>query len=88
MDLSLPADVVEYLNLAVAKGTFANHAEAISVAVRSLQASEWHREAVLEGLAQIERGEYEDYDETSLDTLVDNVEQMGQKALAARKNAS
>lgn len=74
MELELPVDVVRYLDEAVATGMFANHAEAISVAVRSLRVLESHRAELEAVLAQLESSEFDDLDDDHLLRLVDEIE--------------
>ena len=79
MTIELPSDAVEFLDDQVASGAFASHAEAVTAAVSLLrQQAEWLHH-VDEGQRQLETGDFEEYDDT---TLAQRFEELKQKASA------
>src|SRR5437762_2647508 len=91
MTNSFPPDLTTYVQGAVSTGKYPSEHALVTAAVRLLKAKdeheEWLRKEVQAGLNQLERGEYTDYDNDSLDDLFERIKSDGRKLLAARQGA-
>ena len=66
---------------AVSSGAFRSESEVVAEGLRLLQRREQLRREVNEGVAQLERGEYTEYDETTLRERFEQIKTEGRKRL-------
>jgi antitoxin ParD1/3/4 len=88
MNVSLTPELERIINDRVKSGMYQTASEVVREALRRLQDRDGHaalRREVQEGFAQIDRGEYEEYDETTIKDLVADISARGKKRLAAKR---
>lgn len=89
MTNTFPPDLTSFVQGAVETGKYPSENALVTAAVRLLKEQdeheEWLRKEVQAGLDQLERGEYTDYDDSSLDDLFERIKSDGRKVLAARQ---
>jgi antitoxin ParD1/3/4 len=84
----LPADLEQFVEQELARGTYASREQLVTEAVRLLRERERRleelRNEILPALEHLTRGEYTEYDEASLRDLIDEVKARGRARLAER----
>jgi len=88
MNVSLTPELERMVNNRVRSGMYQTASEVVREALRVLDERDslgTLRRKVQEGVAQIERGEYEEYDENTIKDLVADIEARGKKRLAAKR---
>jgi antitoxin ParD1/3/4 len=88
MNVSLTPELERMVNNRVKSGMYQTASEVVREALRVLKERDSQvalRREVQEGFAQIDRGEYEEYDEHTIKNLVSDIEARGKKRLAAKR---
>ena len=91
MNVSLTPELERLINDKVRSGMYQTASEVIREALRLLKHHDAHealRDEVREGFAQIERGEYEEYDARTIKNLAADIKTRGLRRLAQRRKAS
>ena len=90
MNVSLTPELERMVNDHVRSGMYQTASEVVREALRILKDRDSQgslRRDVQEGFAQIDRGEYEEYDETTIKDLVADIAIRGKKRLAAKRRS-
>ena len=90
MNVSLTPELERLVNDHVKSGMYQTASEVVREALRVLKDRDRQgalRREVQEGFAQIDRGEYEEYDENTIKDLVSDIESRGRKRLAAKRKS-
>ena len=88
MNVSLTAELEDLINEKVKSGMYQTASDVIREALRLLKERdnfEVLRREVREGFAQIERGEYEEFDEHTIRNLAADIKARGIKRLAEKR---
>jgi antitoxin ParD1/3/4 len=88
MNVSLTPELERMVNNRVKSGMYQTASEVVREALRVLTERDGQlalRREVQEGFAQIDRGEYEEYDESTIKDLVADIQSRGKKRLAAKR---
>jgi antitoxin ParD1/3/4 len=87
MNVSLTPELERMVNDRVRSGMYQTASEVVREALRILKERDGQgalRREVQEGFAQIDRGEYEEFDENTIKDLVADIASRGKKRLAAK----
>jgi antitoxin ParD1/3/4 len=90
MNVSLTPELERMVNDRVKSGMYQTASEVVREALRVLKDRDRQsalRREVQEGFAQIDHGEYEEYDERTIKDLVADIEFRGKKRLAAKRGS-
>jgi putative addiction module CopG family antidote len=93
MDLNgLPADLAQFIEQELAKGTYQTQTDLVCEAVRLLREREQRlsdlRREILPAIAQLDRGTYTEYDEHGLRAMMEDVKARGRTRLAERRSTT
>lgn len=88
----LPADLEDFIRQELARGKYQSEADLVAVAVRLLRERERRLEELRKELQPaveaLDRGEYTEYDETSLRHMIEDVKARGRMRLAGRRSSA
>ena len=88
MNVSLTKELETLINRKVKSGMYQTASEVVREGLRLLKERdqlEWLRKEIRIGFEEIERGEYEEYDETTIEDLKASIRARGMARLAAEK---
>lgn len=93
MNVSLTPELEKLVQEKVASGLYQTASEVVREALRLLKERDERqkatlREAIQDGLTQLEHGAYQDYTDATLKDLAQGVKQRGRERLAARQKSS
>ncbi len=92
MTVEIPPEYQQIVADAISRGEFKTEGEMVAEALRVLeerrQTTEYLRGEMQVGLDELDRGEYEEFDEHSLKEFFDRVKAEGRKELEARQKNS
>src|SRR5438067_12751463 len=93
MNISLPSDLQQLVHDKVKSGSYQNASEVVCEALRLLKEQDENlaqlRAEIRAGFDAVERGEYEDYDETTIKELAERVKARGlSRLLEEQRNIS
>lgn len=74
MDIPIPSDLQAFVENAIRNGTYSDAGAVVADALRLLERREQVRREVKAGLDQLDRGQYTEYDEDSLERFLDEIE--------------
>jgi len=83
--VGIPLDLQQFVQAAISSGVFHNESEVVAEGLRLLQRRELLRRDIDEGIAQLERGEYTDYDEATLRERFEQIKSEGRKRLQGQE---
>ena len=78
-------DLQQFVQTAISSGAFHSESEVVAEGLRLLQRREQLRRDVNYGIAQLERGEYTDYDEATLRDRFEQIKAEGRKRLQGQE---
>jgi antitoxin ParD1/3/4 len=85
MNVPIPSEFEAFVRHAVSSGRYEDPAALVADAIRLLERREELRGKVDAGLRQLDRGEYTEYDENSLDRFLADIEAEAERLRATRK---
>lgn len=83
--VEIPIDLQQFVQMVVSSGAYHSESEVVAEGLRLLQRREQIRRDVNEGIAQLERGEYTEYDETALRERFEQIKIDGRKRLQGQE---
>ncbi len=91
MTIDIPADRQKVVTDAIARGEFKTETEVVDEALRMFEerqrTTEYFRREMQIGLDELDRGEYQEFDEVSLKTFFEQVKADGRQGLEAGSQA-
>jgi Arc/MetJ-type ribon-helix-helix transcriptional regulator len=81
MSVDIPSQYLPYVHEAVASGRFESESALIGEALELLVRRDRERKLVEEGMDQLDRGEYLEFDDEGLTRFFDGIKQEGRKQL-------
>ncbi len=79
--IKIPSDLQQFVHAVVSSGIFKSESEVVAEGLRLLQKREQLRREVNEGIAQLERGEFTEYDESTLHKRFEQIMAEGRNRL-------
>ena len=79
--VEIPQELQQFVQAAVRSGSFQSESEVVAEGLRLLQRREQLRRDVNEGIAQLDRGEYTEYDEATLRERFEQIKTEGREWL-------
>jgi antitoxin ParD1/3/4 len=73
MNVAIPTEMEGFVATVVQSGTYRDPAEVVGEALRLLEKREKLRQEIQAGIDQLDRGEYTEYDESTLDNLLEDI---------------
>ena len=84
MNVSIPDDMESFVEELIHAGSFHDPNEVIGEALRALKRQEQLRHAIRAGIEELDRGEYIEYDDTSLAHFVADIKALEESRYAGK----
>jgi Arc/MetJ-type ribon-helix-helix transcriptional regulator len=88
MSITIPSDLCDYVQRAVATGVYHDEVAMVTEALRLLQRRDEFRQQIQIGLDQLNRGEVREYDDEGLKQRLEEIKADGRRRIAGDKGAA
>ena len=79
MSITLPSDILDYVQQAVATGVHHDEAAVLAEGVRLLQRRDHFRQQAKLGVEQLDRGEFTEYDDAGISKRLEEIKAEGRE---------